>query len=208
MDYLENESWRPYYQELDEEKRWKLYEEIVNSTEDDGANALRKKLYEKRYTNPKKPGKKTDNGIWEMVVMPAQFHGVVAMKKNTQKQIRESLEKLGITEENMSTDVKKSAVYWEIRNIARRFYSTMESPRYGRKLFGMMESSWDEKQVRAAGDVWTMAELVPEKFDMKEEMELFTRAVIDEFYCVSDDAKRIYEAVREKSRIPRFPIIL
>ena len=62
MDYLENEAWRPYYQELDEEKRWKLYEETVNSTEDDGANALRKKLYEKRYTNPKKPGKKTDNG--------------------------------------------------------------------------------------------------------------------------------------------------
>ncbi len=208
MSYIENEAWSEYYRELDEKKRKKILEELLSSGEDDGANALRKSLYEARYQDPKKPNKKVDRGIWEMVVMPSYMSGFITKKGRIRKFIEISLTNLGINEEIKSDDVLTSAVYWEIRNIARRFYSTCQSPKYGRKFFGITESSWEEKQVRCGRDVWMMAEVVADRFDMKEEMKIFSDAVIDEFYLVSDQAEEIYQDIRMKMKVPRLPIII
>lgn len=208
MAYLENEEWRSFYQETDEKKRGAILEELLAKVPDDGANALRKKLYDNRYHDPKKPGKRVDRGIWEMVVMPAYMGGFLTTKKRTRAYIATSLQNLGITEETRSEAVLTSAVYWEIRNIAKRFYKSCESPRYGRKFFGITESSWEEKQVRCGRDVWIMAEVVADKFDMKREMKVFSDAVIDEFYRVSEQSEEIYKDIRVKMKVPRFPLIL
>lgn len=208
MEFLENQIWRAFYQELEEEQRRELYQQITAEHEDDGANALRRQLMDNRYRDPKKPDKKVDKGVWEMVVMPAYMHGVVAFKASVRKQIEASLAHLGINAETGNDPVLASAVYWEIRNIARRFYATCQSPQYGRKWFGMQESSWDEKQMRAAKDVCTMAELVPETFGMKAEMEIFSRAVVDEFYEVSKDARKIYEYQAAKTNKRIIPFII
>lgn len=208
MNYLENIIWRPFYEELDPEKRWAIYREITETQGDDGANALRKELLNWRYTDPKKPGKRVDKGIWEMVVMPAHMSGFIAFKKRIQQHIDDSLKNLRMTQDNLNNEVLASAVYWEMRNIARRFYDTCKSSQYGRKLFGMKESTWPEKQLRCAHDVWTMAEIVPERFDRKEALQTFSAAVIDEFYILSEQSQEIYEDVRVKLRIKHFPIVL
>ncbi|MDO4976088.1 MAG: hypothetical protein Q4E53_02385 [Eubacteriales bacterium] len=208
MKYLDHPIWEEYYKELDPEKRWKLYEEIIYTEADDGANALRKELFQWRYTDPKKPGKRVDKGIWEMVVMPAHMSGFIAFRSRIQQHIDDSLKSLRMTKEIKNDDVLLSAVYWEMRNIARRFYDTCKSSQYGRKLFGMKESTWPEKQIRCAHDVWTMAEIVPEKFDRKNEMQIFSDAVIDEFYILSEQSQEIYEDVRVKLKRKRFPIVI
>lgn len=208
MLYLENADWSPYYKEVDEKKRKVILERLLEEVADDGANDLRKQLYDARYVDPKKPGKRVDRGIWEMVVMPSYMSGFIASKSRIRKFIRTSLINLGINEEIRESELFTSTVYWEIRNIARRFYSTCNSPKYGRKFFGITESSWEEKQVRCGRDVWIMAEVVAEQFDMKEEMQIFSDAVIDEFYLVSEEAEEIYADIREKMKVPRFPIII
>lgn len=208
MQYLVNTIWNDYYEEMDPEKRWEIYQDTEKNYPDDGANALRKKLYKWRYTNPKKPGKRVDNGIWEMIVMPAHLSGFIAFRSKIRKHISDSLQTLQINEETLHNEVLLSAVYWEIRNIAKLFYETCKSPKYARKLFGIQESSWEEKQVRISHDVWIMAEQVPERFGMIEEMKTFTDAVVDEFYCLSTTSEQIYKDVRVKMKRKRFPIIL
>ncbi|MCQ2507620.1 MAG: hypothetical protein MJ097_02385 [Dorea sp.] len=208
MVYRECLEWRDYYLEIDEKKRGKLLEELLTSLPDDGANELRKKLYDSRYHDPKKPGKKVDRGIWEMVVMPSYLSGFIVSKERIKKYIDVSLTNLGINDEVRNDEVLSSAVYWEIRNIARRFYKTCESPQYGRKFFGITESSWEEKQVRCGHDVWIMAEVVAEKFDKKEDMKIFSDAVVDEFFLMSDQAEEIYRDIQRKMKVPRFQIIL
>lgn len=208
MVYVTNPEWEAFYQELDEKKRAKLLEELLVSVSDDGANALRKTLFENRYNDPKKPGKKVDRGIWEMVVMPSYLSGFIVSKARIQKFINISLENLGINDDVRNSEVLTSAVYWEIRNIAKRFYATCNSPKYGRKFFGMTESSWEEKQVRCGHDVWIMAEVVADKFDMKEEMQIFSDAVVDEFFLMSEQAEEIYRDIQVKMKVPRFPVIL
>lgn len=208
MKYLENASWQEYYQEIDEEKRWQIYERLVKEIQDDGANALRKELYQWRYINPKKPGKRVDKGIWEMIVMPAQLRGVIVFSGSTKKQIAQSLKNLRITEENSRDEVLRAAVYWEIRNIARRFYDSCNSPKYGRKFFGLQQSDWDEKLRRMSKDLWNMAENVPNKFHMEKEMEIFSDAVLDEFFAISQDARDAYGEIKAKYTGKRFPIVL
>lgn len=208
MRYVENEAWRAYYQEIDEKKREAILEELLASVPDDGANALRKQLFVNRYNDPKKPGKRVDRGVWEMVVIPSFLSGFITTKGRTRQFIETSLTNLGINQEIKMDDVLISAVYWEIRNIARRFYASCQSPRYARKFFGMTESTWEEKQVRCGRDVWLMAEVVPEKFGMRREMKIFSDAVVDEFALVSDQAEEIYQDIRTKMKVPRLPFIL
>lgn len=207
-EYLVNKDWAPFYQETDETKRGAILEELLAGIPDDGANALRKQLYENRYHDPKRPGKRVDRGVWEMVVMPSYLSGFLANKERIRRFIRISLTNLGITDEIRKDPVLLSAIYWEIRNIARRFYQSCESPRYARKYFGITESSWEEKQVRCGRDVWIMAEVVADKFDMKKEMKVFSDAVVDEFFTVSDQAEEIYQDIRRKMKVPRFPICM
>ncbi len=208
MNYIENETWSAYYKETDEKKRKVILDELLASEPDDGANELRKKLYEFRYVDQKKPGKRVDKGLWEMVVMPSYLSGFFTTKSKIQKFIRISLKNLGINEEIKKDEVLASAVYWEIRNIARRFYETCQSPSYGRKFFGITESSWDEKQVRCGRDVWIMTDVIADKFDMREEMKIFIDAVCDQFYEVSDKSEQILQDIRVNIKVPRFPIII
>lgn len=208
MSYLGNETWQEFYKELDPVKRQNLYKKISRASGDDGANKIRKELLDWRYTDPKKPDKNVDKGIWEMVLMPAHVRGFLAFSGNCKKQIFESLGKLQINEETMADEVLKSAVYWEVRNIARRFYDTCNSPKYGRKFFGMTESSWDEKLDRMSRDLWTMAEFVPQKFKLENEMKVFSDAVLDEFFEVSPQAKTIYFERKYKLVGKKLPIVL
>lgn len=210
MEYMENSIWEAFYKELDPEKRRQLYEEACAAGEDDGANALRLELMETRYHDPKKPGKRVDRGVWSMVLMPAFVHGVFLRREATKQQIRDNLAIVGINEKNMADPVLQSAVYWEIRNIARRFYATCESPQYGRKLFGLKDATWEEKQLRCANDVWIMGVQVARTFEMEDEIRVFCDAVIDQFKDVSLQAGEIFAFVDEKlsSKKRYLPIIL
>lgn len=208
MEYIKNPEWEEYYSEINRDERESILEKQIGEGPDDGANSLRRELFSWRYIDPKKPGKNVDMGVWEMIIMPAYLRGFIARREKTRREILKSLSNMRITEENLSDPVLASAVYWELRNVAKRFYDACDSPKYARKFFGLTESSWEEKLLNMARDVWKMSEGVPEKFGLVSEMKLFSDAMKDEFFSISREAKLSYREVKEKNFDKKLPIVI
>ena len=201
MEYIKNEAWEEFYEELEPEKRKEIMEKVLSEAEDDGANELRQKLFIERH-QPKKRGPQTvDNGIWHMIIMPSNMSLQYRLTPGTKGEIRRSMKDLGVADVDKTDKVLVSAVYWEIRNIAKRYFSTCNGPEYYRKLFGILKSSDEEKLIKTAEDVWACAVGVPEQFKMKDEMTIFSDAVRDEFIDYFPDGEDAYNSVlKRKSR--------
>lgn len=194
--YLENESWKAFYEELDPDKRRAIYEESLKSREDDGANGLRGELLRLRYTDPRNPGHKVDNFLWQMVILPGYLRPIYFIKAVGEREIRGIIRDLGLEGAGEWDEAKRQAAYWEYRNAAERYLSTCTGPNYAKKLFGMMASSDEEKLAKTARDFYSMAVTVPEKYGREKEMELFTTALKDAFVTSSADAERAWNTVR------------
>ena len=199
MEYIENEAWKEFYSEIDPTKRRELFETIVETAEDDGANDLRKKLLDDRHKPPKNAVRDVDNGIWHMIVVPSNLKLQYKLTPGTKKEILKSMRELGALEVDRSDAVKVSAVYWEIRNVAKRYFTTCNGPKYARKYFGIMQSSDDEKLKKTAEDVWACAVGVPEHYKLADEMVIFSDAVRDAFFDFYENGRQVYEqVVRDK----------
>lgn len=208
MEYIKTPEWEEYYSELNRDERESILERLIGEGPDDGANSLRRELFDWRYKDPKKPGKNVDKGVWEMIIMPAYIHGLVSRGNKTRKEIRNSLNNMRIVDANLNDPVKESAIYWELRNVAKRFFAACDSPKYARKLFGIMESSWEEKLTNMARDVWKMSDEVPRRFGLTEEMKIFSDAMKDEFFSISKEAKIIYREIKDKNFDKKLPIVI
>ncbi len=200
MNYLQEDIWKSYYEEIDPEKRCEIFRQLSGEAEDDSRNVLRKKLFKLRHTDPKRPDRKVDLGVWQMVVLPAHLKGIFSMRQATINHIRESMTIMGMDERVPGDEVADSIIYWEIRNTAKRYLSTCDGPKYARKLFGVMASSDEEKLAKTAKDIWMMTAGVPQKFAMEEEMQIFCDAVKDEFFSISEQAKMEYEDYDAKEK--------
>ena len=196
MSYKTNEAWEDFYKETDPKKRLEIYERTVKETDDDGANELRRKLYEKRHTDPKNKGNEVDRGLWNMLVIPVNTKVQFKMWPGTLRELKNSLKDLGLDEIREGDETGEGAVYWEIRNIARRYFETCSGSGYGRKLFGLIESTEQEKLEKTVRDVYAMVDEIPVKFGLQEEMRVFSDAVRDEFMDQSNEAKELYIKVK------------
>lgn len=204
MNYLQDDIWKEYYEEIDPQKRSELFRKLSEKDGDDEKNTLRKKLFDLRHTNPKKPEKRVDLGVWQMVVMPSHLKGIFTFRGATIKQIKESMTVMGVGERRPGGEMVDSLIYWEIRNTAKRYLATCTGPKYARKLFGVMASSDEEKLVKTARDIWMMTAGVPKKFCMEEEMKIFCDAVKDEFFDLSEQAKIEYKEFEKKKKKKRW----
>ena len=191
MNYQCCDGWTEYYRETDPEKRRLLFKQM-SDVFDDGANELRYRLYERRHTDNAHPGRIVDKGVLEIMLMSVNDSPIYRFSPFTAGSIRRSMTDLGIDEVCDANDMSASAVYWEIRNAARRYFENCKGPQYARKWFGMVASSDDEKLEKTAYDVWTMTVRIPEMYGMIEEMRIFSDAVRDEFTEMSEEARASY----------------
>ena len=204
MEYYTNNNWTEYYREVDPDKRREIMETLFNEVEDDGANELRKSLFDKRHKPPKNAVKSVDNGIWHLIVVPANLSIRFRYLPGTRKEIQKAMDDMGVSGVDPSDEVAVSAVYWEIRNIARRYFATCESPKYGRKLFGMIAASDDEKLKKTAYFIWDCVEGIPSFFDMRSEMRIFIDAMKDEFFDNYEYGETVFLEVCEEKKHKKF----
>lgn len=199
MGYEESAIWKDYYNETDPKKRQALFDTISSENEDDGANALRKKLFDNRHYDKKKSVKDIDRGMWQFLSMMVNINSPVRSPKAAKKEIDEAMKILGLNEKEAETEPGRSAVYWEIRNLTKRYLKTCTDPGYGRKLFGIMNSSEEEKLEKTVEEIYLLARQIPKRYAMQEELTLFTGALEDEFLSWSDEAKEGYlEYIKKK----------
>ena len=193
--YQIGECWKEFYRELDPDRRRELYKTAVQENEDDGANAFREELMELRYTDPRDSSHKVDNFLWNMVILPGYMRPMYFIKAIGEREIKGVIRELGLENAEDWDETKRSAAYWEYRNTAARYLSTCEGPSYAKKLFGTMHSSAEEKLAKTTKDFYSMAVLVPAKYGVEKELELFIRALKDAFLAYSPDAARLWRAM-------------
>ena len=190
-----DECWKEFYKELDPDKRLELYRTIVQENEDDGANALRRELMDLRYTDPRDSSRKVDKFLWNMVILPGYMRPMYFIKAIGEREIKGIIRDLGLEDAQEWDESKRAAAYWEYRNTAARYLTTCEGPSYAKKLFGTMHSTDEEKLAKTAKDFYSMAVLVPAKYGVEKELELFIRALKDAFLAYSPDAPGLWRAM-------------
>ena len=195
MEYMVNEAWSEFYEEVDPNKRRELIDRLMEESEDDGANELRRQLFTERHKPPKNAVREVDNGIWHMIVVPSNLKLQYKLTPGTKNEIRKSMRELGVESVDKSDPIKVSAVYWELRNVAKRYFTTCNGPKYARKYFGILQSSDEEKLKKTAEDVWACAVGVPEHYKLVDEMRIFSDAVRDAFFDYYDDGESVYQRV-------------
>lgn len=181
MKYLEQDQWLSFYNELDAGKRFVLYEKISAEKENDDINVFRKKLIDYRYNKIRKTKEYGDKCLMEIVLLLAHSNDYTVFSRSGKKKILQAMKNLGLQEIPKENEIQRALLYWELRNVAKRYYETTNSVQYGKKFFGTQDSSREEKLARTAKDVEAITVKIPQIFDLEKEMEIFSDAFIDEF---------------------------
>ena len=126
-------------------------------------------------------GNEVDLFLWYFVNLQNYYDAPSLLKKKTQKEIREILQKMGLTTGEVYASEEESILYWELRNASRRYFGTMSAASYGRKFFGVFSAKENEKSARMREDARKLSFGNAEKYELTDETELFCRAVDDEF---------------------------
>lgn len=191
--YQLDQKWLSYYTEIDPEKRQEIFKELTDCPDgnedpkDAALSRLRRDLFTQRHTMPGREGT-VDRHILCVFELFSIGSGRFGFKKQTVRLVKKQLENLGFGLIAGAGDEGRGAVYWEIRNGIRRYLSTCTDESYGKKLFGLVKASDDEKMTRITNEMWMISEGVRGKVeedldaDEKENLSLYCRAVRDE-YC-------------------------
>ncbi len=199
--YELNSAWEQYYEELNPDKRRRLFAKIREEAEDDGADTFRAQLYKARHTDPYQGTRKVDMFMQAFLILPTFYREKGKVKSAEQKNVLRALEPFQLDGLEKRSEAEKAALYWEIRNAARRYLETCKSSGYGAKLFGLMKSNEDTRKDRSCREIWTTARGVAQRFEMEKEMKIFSDAVIAEYALFDDDALARFQAYDRAQRI-------
>ena len=140
-----------------------------------------KKLYEQRYVDPKHPEAEVDVFLWYIMALLQHFQNGGLFKNRRKKEILKLLSLMGI-EDGMTTDEPEGcAAYMECRNAVRKYFECCSDSKYGGKLLGLIPSTEDDRSARMRLDAYSFSYGLAEKFGIEREMQLFLRAVDDEY---------------------------
>ena len=160
-------AWRDYYTELEPERRAQILQRNLREEAEDGANAYRQRLFSLRYMEEGK------------------------------KEVSQFLKESGYLEAASYGEAGEAALYWEIRNTAKRYFKTCMGSEYRRSLFGLLSPNGADQKKQMCKDVWRMTLGLEKRFDLSDELKLWTKAVHDE-YILTDP--RASEQLQEMSR--------
>ncbi len=190
-------SWHQYYMETEPEKRQQIWQSLAQRYPGEPVIGHMKKLFDMRHTRTGENGKLIDGFMWEVLNLPIVYDGRLLFVKGRQKQIRESLRKMGYYEA-AEDEAARTAFYWEIRNTVKRYIQCCQNPNYRKKMFGVMTLNDDERKTQILKDCWKMSAGVAAKAHLEEEMELFSTAVRDEYFTTDENAARWYEEMSKE----------
>ena len=190
--------WSVYYRETDPEKRLAMLEELLEKETDDGANAYRKRLADLRYGVSPDTGARTDMLLWQCVNFSQIYSSSRFFKGMGRKEVRQALEQLGYDEASSYGEAGESALYWELRNGARRYFQTCMGADYRRMLFGLMSSGEESKKEQMCKDAWHMSGGLSARLGLEDYMQLWTKAVQDEYFSCDPAGRQRYARLEGK----------
>ena len=181
--YKQSAGWSEWYRETEPGKRREMLNSLMEKEPDDGANEYRSRLFELRHGSGEETEK--DLFLWQCVNFSQIYESSVFLKGLSRKEVRNALRQMGCEEAKQYREAGEGALYWEIRNAARRYFGTCRGSDYRRVLFGLMNSSEKDKTRNMCKDAWQMSVGVSERLGLEEEMRVWIQAVTDE-YAMTD----------------------
>lgn len=190
------EIWDNYYEETDPERRKKLLSDGCGDDPENDRNALRRSLWELRYTDPKAEGHRVDRLLWQFVNILCIYRtsGPNFLRKKGEKEIREAIKTMGFQEASSLGEEGNEELYREFRNTARRYFNACNGDKsYRKKYFGIVPINAAECSEKLARDAWRLSVGAEERFHLECELALLSRAVKDEFFAFEPEAQRLWD---------------
>ncbi len=191
-----NELLEAFYEEIDPDKRSALLKEYQNavSEEEDPVLPYRVKLCEYRYKNPKDPAKKVDNYLMALLTFMYLYKDSRILPGRNVREVLRTIKDMQQDERVLTENQYAEAYMMEVRNSVRRYFDTCKSDSYHKKFFGISHSSADEKEKQRCIDTWKMSAGLAERLKLAAEMDLFCRAVAEEYRLSRADGMTLEEA--------------
>ena len=172
-----------YFAELDPDERRSRLEVISDegSTDSDIVDFCRA-MYKRRYTDPKDPKHTVDNWLWKIVYLPGLYSKRGFLKSALRKEAAATVGDLMLKAPGRYSELEKALLYLEFRNAARRYLSTCNSDRYGSRFLGMKKSTSDDRNYKAAEDIWRASSGLAAASGEEERLSIWCTALRDELY--------------------------
>ena len=188
--------WDAYYAETDPELRKQLLEDGCEAAPDEKLNALRRELWNFRYTDPKDSKHRVDRLLWQCVnfVCIYRMSAPPFLRKGGERDVKKALAEMGLELAEAYGEAGRAELYREYRNATQRYLSISYNDKYYRKkYFGILSMKNEECKGKMAEDIWKLSIGVIERFHLQNQLELFSRAVRDEFVSFIPDAQKLLE---------------
>ena len=182
-------AWMEFYRETEPENREAMLSRLLAEESDDGSNHYRKQLFAHRYLNGDDPKPSVDRYLWQCVNFVQLYDTSRLFKKGARREVGQFLSEDGYKEAMEGGPQGEKALYWEIRNAARRFFKTCRGNEYRRALFGLLSPGSEDQKTQMTTDTWKMTEGIGERLGIEDELSLWTKAVMDEYRITDPSAE-------------------
>ena len=199
--YEISENWKDFYEEFNPEKRKANLEAHLQACppeERDRADLLRQALFEKRFTDPRDPGRRVDFFLQQCLILTGVFRTRNFPLVKARAELERTRKALGLEDRGHLTEAEEAACYWEYRNAARRYFKTCTNQSYGKTLFGLKKSTPELRRAKACREGISMSLAISRAAGMEEEMRLWNDAVRDAFADIFEDGREVWEECLRK----------
>lgn len=170
-----------YYREHDPIKRKNLLEKSIQEGEDPQENAIRKELWELRYSEKAESGQDARADAFLGLWMTLEFNRDAAKRffgsKSARKEINKYLTKLKFEEIRGKGELYEELLYRECCHLAKMYMELCETDRtYNSTLCGIMPIKGERAKQKIKLDIYETAVALPPVLKMERELELITKA--------------------------------
>jgi len=193
-------AWNEYYRELDPPRRGALLEALRADEPDDGANAYRYQLLKARHADKRQPDFAVDHFLYNCISFIQLSQSARLFRGHAARVVARAVKDMCFDEARALGEAGESALYWELRNTAMRYFESCDNEGYNRQLFGLLASSEEARRDRLCRDVWGMTRGVSRFTGMEAVLEPWNRAVLDAYFSLDREARPRFEAYDRKQR--------
>lgn len=193
--------WEAYYEELEAEERKELFAQLIQELPDDGLHAFRKKLFENRYPAPGKWQSIADRFLLAFVCFPGFYANRTAMFSNVEKEIRKTVKDMGLNEAEQMSEEEKNLLYLELHNAADLYFFTCKDGSYGKKLFGMVQGTDEDRRKQVCEEAWILSKGIQEMTEPMEGLRIFSDAVLDAYFQFDKKAEKMFREYEELQKL-------
>ena len=185
----------PYYTETEPDLR---KNKLDAYSEDTGTKAdqYRKDLYAARHVDKKHPEKPVDRFLFNLISLATIVKSPGLFPKFRKREVLSILSSMQLDERPLNEPVCEDALYRELRNAVRRFFSTCSDSSYAGGFFGLIPAKPEKRNAQCCIDIWSFSCGISRLLGLEQEMALLCRAANDEYCALVPGTVSLEEAYK------------